>query len=80
MATLSEETKHTLRTAYTDEFMRETFNKVPTEPGIYFDSEGDKWLLTVDGHWYDNNLDTEDIEFNWILGSLGLTKETKHNG
>lgn len=41
--------------------------KLPTVPGVYTDREGEIWLRTEDGFWYDHTGHCEPKEYNFIL-------------
>lgn len=45
--------------------------ELPTEIGAYLDAEGDVWILSGDGHWYDSYGDTQEPDKNYQLVDIG---------
>jgi hypothetical protein len=73
MGKLTAELKEKLRD-YEPTVRDQLLERVPTEPGFYTDRAGDRWELRADGHWYDEDGDTEDPAWNWVLGANGYAK------
>lgn len=43
---------------------------LPTTPGKYTDSAGDRWTLATSGQWFDKNGNTRPTTDNWILVAI----------
>lgn len=53
-----------------DEMLKYKMHLIPTDPGKYFDSQRDPWILNTDGSWTDKHGLTRSAEWTPMLAMV----------